>query len=78
MIRCSCTQSSGLDKNKRTVRICRGLSMPYLSQHMCFGVLVEFSTKENPGKPMQVRISLCYEFTQSMDEDKDSKQNLDL
>ena len=51
--------------------------MLYLSQHMCFGVLVAFSTNENPGKPVQTRISLCYEFTQSMDEDKDSKQNLD-
>ena len=45
---------------------------------MCFGVCVAFSTDENPGKPVQTRISLCYECTQSMDEDKDSKQNLDL
>ena len=45
---------------------------------MCFGVRVAFSNNENPGKPVQTRISLCYEFTQSMDEDKDSKQNLDL
>ena len=42
---------------------------------MCFGVRVAFSTKENPGKPVQTRITLCYEFTQSIDEDKDSKQN---
>ena len=45
---------------------------------MCFGGLVAFSTNENPGKPVQTRMSLCYEFTQSMDKDKDSKQNLDL
>ena len=45
---------------------------------MCFGIYVAFSTNENPGKPVQTRISLCYEYTQSMDEDKDSKQNLDL
>ena len=45
---------------------------------MCFGVRVAFLTNENPGKPVQTRISLCYEFTQSMDGDKDSKQNLDL
>ena len=45
---------------------------------MCFGVRVAFSTNENPGKPVQTHISLCYEITQSMDEDKDSKQNLDL
>ena len=51
--------------------------MLYLSQHMCFRVHVAFSTKENPGKPAQTRISLCFEYTQSMDEDKDSKQNLD-
>ena len=44
---------------------------------MCFGVRVAFSTNENPGKPAQTRISLCYEYTQSMDEDKYSKQNLD-
>ena len=52
--------------------------MLYLSQYMCFGVRVAFSTSENPGKPVQTRISLCYWYTQSMDEDKDSKQNLDL
>ena len=45
---------------------------------MCFRVRVAFSTNENPGKPVQTRISLCYEYTQSMDEDKESKQNLDL
>ena len=45
---------------------------------MCFGVRVAFSTNENPGKHVQTRICICYEFTQSMDEDKDSKQNLDL
>ena len=45
---------------------------------MCFGERVAFSTNENPCKPVQTRISLCYEYTQSMDEDKDSKQNLDL
>ena len=45
---------------------------------MCFGVRVAFSTNENPGKPVQTRISLCYEFIQRMDEDKDAKQNLDL
>ena len=45
---------------------------------MCFGVRVAFSTNENPGKPVQTRISLCYEYTQSMDEDKHLKQNLDL
>ena len=45
---------------------------------MCFGVRVAFSTNENPDKPVQTRISLCYKYTQSMDEDKDSKQNLDL
>ena len=43
-----------------------------------FGVRVAFSTNENPGKHVQTRICICYEFTQSMDEDKDSKQNLDL
>ena len=42
---------------------------------MCFGVRVAFSTNENPGKPVQTRISLCYEFTQSIDKDKDTKQN---
>ena len=52
--------------------------MLYLSQHMCFGVRVAFSTNESPGKPVQTRISLWYEFTKSMDEDKASKQNLDL
>ena len=45
---------------------------------MCFGVRVAFSTNENPGKPVQTPIGLCCLFTQSMDEDKDSKQNLDL
>ena len=45
---------------------------------MCFGMHVAFSTNENPGKPVHTRISLCYEYTQSIDEDKDSKQNLDL
>ena len=47
---------------------------------MCFGVLIAFSTNENPGKSVQTRISLCYllNHTQSMDEDKDSKQNFDL
>ena len=45
---------------------------------MCFGIHVAFSTNENPGKHVHTRISLCYEYTQSMDEDKDSKQNLDL
>ena len=45
---------------------------------MSFGVRFAFSTNENPGKPVQTRISLCYEFTQSMEEDKDSKQILDL
>ena len=45
---------------------------------MCFGVRVAFSTNEKPGKPMQTRIGLCYKYTQSMDEDKDSKQNFDL
>ena len=43
-----------------------------------FWVRVVFSTNENPGKPVQTRISLCYLYTQSVDEDKDSKQNLDL
>ena len=43
-----------------------------------FGIHVAFSTNENPGKHVHTRISLCYEYTQSMDEDKDSKQNLDL
>ena len=52
--------------------------MLYLSQHMCFGGRVAFSTNENQGKPVQTRISLCYLYTQSMDEDKDPKQNLDL
>ena len=45
---------------------------------MCFGIHVAFLTIENPGKPVQTGISLCYEYTQSMDEDKDSKQNLDI
>ena len=45
--------------------------------HVFWGTCA-FSTNENPGKPVQTRISLCYEYTQSMDEDKDSKQNLDL
>ena len=45
---------------------------------MCFGIHVAFLTIENQGKPVQTRISLCYEYTQSMDEDKDSKQNLDI
>ena len=45
---------------------------------MCFGIRVALSTNENPGKPVQTRISLCNEYTQSMDEDKDLKQNLDL
>ena len=45
---------------------------------MRFGVRVAFSTNENPGKPVQTRISLCYEYIQSMDDNKDSKQNLDL
>ena len=45
---------------------------------MCFGVRVAFSTNENPGKPVQTRIGHCYLYTLSMDEDKDSKQNLDL
>ena len=45
---------------------------------MCFGIRVAFSTNENLGKPLQTRISLCYLYTQSMDEDKDSKQNLEL
>ena len=45
---------------------------------MYLGVRVAFSTNENPGKPVQTRISLCYLYKQSMDEDKDSKQNLDL
>ena len=45
---------------------------------MCFWVRVAFSTNENPGNPVQTRISLCYEYTQSMGEDNDSKQNLDL
>ena len=48
--------------------------MLYLSQHMYFGVRFAFSTNENPGKHVQTRISLCYEYTQSMDEDKDSKK----
>ena len=54
----SLTQSSGL--YKRTVRICRGLSILYLSQHRSFGVLVAFSTDEGQAKPVQTRISLCY------------------
>ena len=45
--------------------------------HVFWGTCA-FSTNENPGKPVQTRISLCNEYTQSMDEDKDSKQNLDL
>ena len=45
---------------------------------MCFGIHVAFLTIKNPGKPVQTRISLCYEYTQSMDEDKDLKQNLDI
>ena len=46
---------------------------------MCFGgVCVPFSANVNTGKPVQTRISLCYYYTQSMDEDKDSKQNFDL
>ena len=45
---------------------------------MCFGVRVAFSTNEYPGKPVQTRIGRFYLYTQSMDEDKDSKQNLDL
>ena len=45
---------------------------------MCFGIHVAFSTNENPGKSVHTRISLCYEYTQSMNKDKDSKQNLDL
>ena len=45
---------------------------------MCFWVRVAFLTNENPGKPVQTHISLCYEFTQSMDEEKDSKQKFDL
>ena len=49
--------------------------MLYLSQHVCFGVRVAFSTNENP---VQTRIGLCYKYTQSVDEDKDSKQILDL
>ena len=52
--------------------------MLYLSQHICFGVRFAFSTNKNQGKPVQTRISLCYYYTQSMDEDKDLKQNLDL
>ena len=44
---------------------------------MYFGVRVAFSTNENPGKPLQTRIGLCYLYTQSLDEDKDSKKNLD-
>ena len=69
----SSTQSSELDK-KRTVRICRVLPMLYLSQHICFGVHVAFSTNKNPGKPVQTRSNLCYFFTQSVDEDKESKK----
>ena len=45
---------------------------------MCLWVRVAFSTNENPGKPVQTRIGHCYLYTLSMDEDKDSKQNLDL
>ena len=29
-------------RRKRTVCMCRGLSLLYMSQHMCFGVLVTF------------------------------------
>ena len=43
---------------------------------MCFGVRVAFSTNENPGKPVQTRISLCYEHTQSKDEDKELTRNI--
>ena len=59
MIGCSCTQSSGLDKRElyAYVACCPCYD---LSQHMCFGVLVAFSTNEDPDKPVQTRISLCY------------------
>ena len=43
--------------------------------HVFWGTCCIFDQR----KPRQVhtRISLCYEYTQSMDEDKDLKQNFD-
>ena len=38
---------------------------------MCFGVRVAFSTNENPDRPVQTHISLCYEYVRKSESTPD-------